>query len=113
MTSLSWFSGKSEPSRKFMSMSLVRFGLDGGASERQVADDAGAFHLAMAGRVVHHRVVLGRAVVPHGHAVRLPAEANLVLGDERLADQVLQQLRRAGRVVLPDAHVLGRVEVGE
>ena len=67
-----------------------------------LADDSGAFHLAMAGRVVHHRVVLGRSVVPHRHAVRLPAETHLVLGDERLADQVLEQLRRAGRLAAGD-----------
>ena len=46
-----------------------------------VADDAGAFHLAMAGRVVHDRVVLGAAVVPDRDAVGLPAPAHLVFGD--------------------------------
>src|SRR5215213_5843859 len=110
MTSLSWFSTKRDPSRKFMSLSVCRWGR---CSERRVADDAGAFHLPVARRVVHHRVMLGAAVVPHGHRVRLPAPAHLVFGDLRLAEQVLQELARAGGVVLADAHALGRVEVRE
>src|SRR5437588_6222650 len=104
MTSLSWFSGKSEPSRKFMVCPCGGFGYGGGrrGSKRQVTDDAGALHLSVARRVVHDRVVLGRTVVPHRHAVRLPAEAHLVFRDVRLGDQVLQQLRTALRVVLAD-----------
>src|SRR4029453_11496710 len=110
MTTFSWFSGNSDPSRKFMVWSLLR---SGGGSIREVADDPGAFHLAVAGRVVHHRVVLGGPVVPHRHRVLLPAPAHLVLGDEGLADEVAQQLPGAGVVVLPEAHVLGRVVVAE
>src|SRR5580765_6665868 len=82
-------------------------------SERLVADDSGAFHLPMARRVVHHRVVLRAAVVPERHAVGLPAEAHLELRDVSLADQVAEQLARARVRVLPEAHVLRRVVVRE
>src|SRR4051812_45275184 len=108
MTSGSWFSGKRWPSRKFMGLSLW-----GRSSESRVALDAGAFHLSMARRVVHHRVVLCRTVVPHGDRVRLPAEAHLVLGNERLRNEVAQQVARAVRVILAVADVQRRVEVGE
>src|SRR6478735_3856068 len=116
MTSLSWFSGNSDPSRKFMAGSLKGWSRKSSGrrrSERDVADDARALHLAMAGRVVHDGVVLGRAVVPHRHAVRLPAEAHLELGDVGLADEVVQELARAGVGVLAEADVFRRVEVGE
>src|SRR6186713_2972065 len=113
MTSFSWFSGKSEPSRKFMAVLCVGIGAGGAGSEGGVANDAGALHLAVARRVVHHRVVLGRAVVPEGEGVLRPAEAHLVLGNGCLADEVLQQLGRAGGVVLAVAHVPRRMEVGE
>src|SRR3954468_20462693 len=98
MTSLLWFSGYNEPSRKFMACPsnlycVLLIGSVGG-----VAHDSGALHLPVAGRVIHHGVVLGATVVPHGHAVGLPAEAHLEFGDGGLADQVLQQLARAGRV---------------
>src|SRR5690348_1879690 len=88
MTSLSWFSGKSDPSRKFMAVLDEDVGA-AAESEGRVADDAGALHLSVARRVVHHRVVLRRTVVPHRDVVRLPAPAHLVLGDERLADEVV------------------------
>src|SRR5574337_2054330 len=115
MTSFSWFSGKRWPSRKFMMglWEVVESNARASGSERGVADDPGALHLAVARRVVDDRIVLGAAVVPHRHRVRLPAEAHLVLGDEGLGDQVLKQLRGAGCVVLADAHVGGGVEVGE
>ena len=58
---------------------------------RRIADDAGTFHLAMAGRVVHHRIVLCVAVVPNSNAVGLPAPAHLVFRNHGLRDQVLQQ----------------------
>src|SRR6185503_14051706 len=82
-------------------------------SERTIADDAGALHLAMAGRIVHHRVMLRAAVVPHRHAVRPPPEAHLVLGYERLADEIVEQLRGPGAVILAVAHVRCRVIVRE
>src|SRR4029453_5596886 len=110
MATFSWFSGNSDPSRKFMVSSLLR---SGGGSIREVADDPGTFHLSVAGRVVHHRVVLGGAVVPEGHAVLLPAEAHLVFGHRRLFDQVAQQVAAGRGVVLPEAHMLRRMEVGE
>src|SRR6516165_6001325 len=123
MTSFSWFSGKSAPSRKFMTGPFVRLGFSGGgklpasagpwASEGRVAGDAGALHLAVAGRVVHDRVVLSAPIVPEGDAVGLPAEAHLVFWDLRLADQILQQLCSARCEVLPVAHIVGLVEVGE
>src|SRR3974390_1158567 len=67
----------------------------------------------MARRVVHDRVLLCRAVVPKRHAVWLPPEANLILRDLGLADQILQKLRAARRIVLAISTVRGRVEVGE
>src|SRR6516162_10927284 len=122
MTSFSWFSGKSAPSRKFMTCPFVRLGFSGGgklpasagpwASEGRVADDAGALHLAVAGRVIHDRIVLCGAVVPEGDAVRLPPPAHLVFGDLRLADQVLQQLRSPRCKVLPIADIGRGVKVG-
>src|SRR6516162_7614138 len=74
ITSFSWFSGKSAPSRKFMIVPFVGYGCKRGvavrpvipASEGRGADDAGALHLAMAGGVIHDRIVLGGAVVPEG-----------------------------------------------
>ncbi|MPN30350.1 hypothetical protein SDC9_177821 [bioreactor metagenome] len=60
-------------------------------SKSRCANDSGTLHLSMAGRVVHHRVMLCRAVVPDGDAAGLPAPADLVLGDRGLADQELQQ----------------------
>src|SRR4051812_22310878 len=105
MTSFSWFSGKSEPSRKFMWMSFELANL--------VALDPGAFHLSIARRVIHDGVVLGRTVVPERDAVLLPAEAHLVFRDEGLAHEVLQQLARTGDGVLAVAHVARGVEVGE
>ena len=72
------------------------------SSEVGFADDSGTFHLSVAGRVVHHRVMLGAAVVPERHAVGLPAEAHLAFGHRGLADQVVQQLASTGREVLTD-----------
>src|SRR6516164_9481374 len=123
MTSFSWFSGKSAPSRKFMTCPLVRLGFSGGgklpasagpwASEGRVAGNAGALHLAVTVRVIHDRVVLRATIVPKRHTVGPPAEAHLVFGDLRLGDQVLQQLRGTGRKVLSVAHIRGGVEIGE
>src|SRR4051812_17049134 len=107
MTSGCWFSGKRWPSRKFMACPCGERG-----SEGRVALDAGAFHLSMAGRVIHDGVVLRRAVVPEGDRVRLPADAHLVLGKESLRHEVTQQVARAVRVVLAVAHVGRRMEVG-
>src|SRR4029078_2758317 len=104
MTSFSWFSGKREPSRKFIARPLSVSGF---------ADDSRALHLAMARGIVHDGVMLRGAVVPEGEGVALPAEPNLVLGDVGLRDEVREELRRAGGVVLPVAHVARRVEVGE
>src|SRR3954469_19511014 len=89
ITSFCWFSGHNDPSMKFMCLLLIEMSLE----EREgsvglVAHDGGALHLAMAGPVVHHRVVLRRAIVPDGHAVRLPPPAHLVLRNEGLADEV-------------------------
>src|SRR5438445_13067375 len=94
---------------------MVGAWLGGGwpASERLVADDGCALHLARGRPVVLYRVVLGAAVVPNGHAVRPPAEPHLVFGNRRLADQVVQQMARARGLVLPVAHVLWRMEVRE
>src|SRR6516164_3455675 len=104
MTSLSWFSGKRESSRKCMTgLSLI--GL--------VADDRGALHLPDGWVVVLDGVVLGAAVVPDGEAVRRPAPAHLVVGNRRLADEVVEQVARARGEVDPVPHVLGRVEVDE
>src|SRR6516162_11271348 len=123
MTSFSWFSGKSAPSRKFMTGPFVRLGFSGGgklpacagpwASEGCVAGDAGALHLAVAGRVIHDRVVLRGTIVPECDTVGPPAEAHLVFGDLHLGDQVLQQLRGTGRKILSVAHIRGDVEIGE
>src|SRR4029453_11277816 len=77
----------------------------GPTSEGPVADDPGALHLAMARWVIHNRVVLRAAVVPERDAVRLPAEADLELGDVRLADQVAEQKARLRIRVLAEAHV--------
>src|SRR4029453_1904388 len=113
MTSLSWCSGKSAPSMKFMTVLWRCYRLNGCGSVRAVAGDPGPLHQAVAGRVVHDRVVLRGAVVPHRHVVLPPAPADLVLGDLRLIHEVLEQLRAAGRVVLAVAHVLRCVEVRE
>src|SRR5688572_5196235 len=95
ITSLGWFSGNNDPSRKFMGISVVMRG--GGAvgsavpdkvngkSTGHVADDSRALHLSMARRVIHHCVMLGAAVVPDGDAVGRPAPADLVFGDMGLA----------------------------
>ena len=69
--------------------------------------------LRTAGQKSVDRIVLRATVVPDGDAVGPPAESHLVLGDARLAEQVLQQVGGARRVVLADAHVRGRVEVAE
>src|SRR3954466_14372939 len=111
MTSFCWFSGHKDPSMKFMYLLLSKCGFGEEGSVRPVAHDGGALHLAMAGRVVHHGVVLRRAIVPDGHAARLPPPAHLVLGDERLADEVPQEVAGAGIHVLAEAHVGGRVVV--
>src|ERR1043165_9647729 len=107
MKSFSWFSGKSESSRKYTGISSVD-GLEG-----FFADDPCALHLAHRGPVVLHGVVLGVAVVPDGEAVLRPAPAHLVLRHGRLADQVVEQLAVAGRVVEAEAHIRRGVEVGE
>src|SRR6185369_3698540 len=112
MISLSWFSGNSEPSRKFMVCVSLEGSRAGGRVSRRsvgsvgaVADDAGALHLSVARRVVHDRVVLRRAVVPERDAVLLPPEAHLELRDVGLAHEVAQELGRAGVGVLAEAHV--------
>src|SRR3712207_9489908 len=58
-------------------------------------------------------VVLRAAVVPDGEAVLRPPPADLVLRDGGLADQVVEQLARARRVVEAEAHVLRGVVVHE
>src|SRR5436190_15485937 len=104
MTSFCWFSWKLDPSRKFIARPFSVGGF---------ADDSRALHLSMARGIVHDGVMLRGAVVPECEGVALPAEANLVLGDLGLRDEVREQLRRARGVVLPVAHVALRVEVGE
>src|SRR3954453_17163747 len=113
MTSFSWFSGNRESSRKCMAELLEQMRGDGGNGSDVGADDSGALHLSDAGPVVLHGVVLGAAVVPDGEAVLRPAPADLVLGNGRLTDQVVQQLARPWPVVQSDAAVLRRVEIGE
>src|SRR6516165_12812822 len=81
--------------------------------EGRFALDTRTLHLAMARCVVHDRVVLGRAVIPERDTVRLPPEADLILGDLRLADQILEELRAARSVVLTIAHVLGGMKIRE
>src|ERR1700756_5272559 len=110
MTRSSWFSGRSESSRKFMGRSFAR---DWRSSVGAVADDAGALHLADRRPVVLDRVVLRGAVVPDGDAVGPPAPTHLVFGDGRPADQVSEQVRRARREVGAVPDVGGRVEIGE
>src|SRR4051795_2663969 len=109
MTSFSWFSGKRESSRKYMGTSP--FGM--GGSESGGADDSRALHLADGGPVVLNGVVLGVAVVPDGEAVVRPPPPHLELGNRGLTDQVVEQFARTRRVVMPESHVLGRVEVRE
>src|SRR4051812_8931728 len=109
MTSFSWFSGNRESSRKYMRISPI----DSRGSESGGADDSRALHLADGGPVVLDGVVLGVAVVPDREAVVRPAPADLVLGNGGLPDQVVEQLARARRVVVPEAHVLGGVVVRE
>src|SRR5574340_494635 len=105
MTSLSWFSGNSASSWKYMVMlRSVSSGKCCGRevsewSEGLVAQDSGAFHLADCGPVVLHRVVLGGSVVPDRDAVLGPAPAHLVLRDRGLARQVPQQVAGSGGVV--------------
>src|SRR5258708_38583357 len=82
-------------------------------SESCVALDACAFHLSMAGRVIHNGVVLSDAVVPERYGVRLPAPPHLVFGDLGLADEVLQQLGCARRVILSKPDVCRGVVVCE
>src|SRR3954453_5188713 len=113
MTSFSWFSGNRESSRKCMAELLEQMRGDGGNGSDVGADDSGALHLSDAGPVVLDGVVLGAAVVPDGEAVLRPAPADLVLGDGRLTDQVVEELALAGRVVESEAHVLRRVVIDE
>src|SRR4051812_11048031 len=114
MTSFSWFSGNRESSRKCMGNGSFRVRESAGrGSESGEAGDSGALHLADGGPVVLDGVVLGAAVVPDGEAVLRPAPADLVLGNGRLTDEVVQQLARAWRVVESEADVLRRVEIGE
>src|SRR3954471_3585778 len=110
MTSFSWFSGKRESSRKYMGSSPFERG-DG--SESGGADDSRALHLADGGPVVLDGVALGVAAVPDGEAVLRPPPAHLVLGHGRLADEVVEELARTRRVVVPESHVLGGVVVRE
>src|SRR3954452_14790118 len=110
MTSFSWFSGNRESSRKYMADLLE---VAGGCGSEVGADDPGALHLADAGPVVLDGVVLGAAVVPDGEAVLGPPPADLVLRDGGLADQVVEQFTRAGRVVEAEAHVLRCVVIDE
>src|SRR3954447_24073248 len=109
MTSFSWFSGKRESSRKYMSIFSVREG----GSEGGGADDSRALHPADGGPVVLDGVVLGVAVVPDREAVVRPAPAHLVLRNRRLPDEVVEQFARTGRVVVPEPHVLRGVVVRE
>src|SRR4051794_23051822 len=111
MTSFSWFSGKRESSRKYMA--VLRSGRGWGGSGGGGADDPGAFHPADGGPVVLNGVVLGVAVVPDGEAVVRPPPPHLELGNRGLTDQVVEQFARTRRVVMPESHVLGRVEVRE
>src|SRR5574337_410628 len=76
-------------------------------SERLVPDDAGALHLARSRPVVHDGVMLGAAVVPDRHAVRAPTETDLVFGNRRLADQVIEQMTRTRGLVLAVATFSG------
>src|SRR3954453_7352768 len=109
MTSFSWFSGKSESSRKYMGAPFGKRGGSGGGG----ADDPGAFHPADGGPVVLDGVVLGVAVVPDREAVVRPAPAHLILRDGGLPDQVAEQLAGTRGVVVPEADVRRRVEVRE
>lgn len=68
---------------------------------RLVANNSSSLHLSMARRVIHHGVVLRGAVVPYCDAVRLPAPTHTVLRDVRTADQITQQIGRAGIGVWP------------
>src|SRR3712207_8165286 len=103
MTSFSWFSGKRESSRKCIGGSPVEVGRDW--SEGGRADDPGALHLADGGPVVLDGVVLGGPVVPDREAVRRPPPADLVLGDGRLADQVVEQDRQSTRLNSSHANI--------
>src|SRR4030095_4409736 len=82
-------------------------------SMRLVADDSGALQIAHRRPEILHRIVLRAAVVPDREAVLAKAEANLVFGDVRLAQQVVEQQARPGIRVLAEAHVLRGVEVGQ
>src|SRR4030095_15706558 len=113
MTSFCWFSGNSAPSRKCMVVSFRWMNCEMPCSVRQVALDAGTLHLPVARRVVHDRVMLRRAIVPKRDAVRPPAPAHPIFRYLRLADQVLQQLRRTRRIVLPAPHSCRRMKIGE
>src|SRR6201995_140139 len=113
MTSFSWFSGNSESSRKCTEIVSCRMSRGSERSEGGLADDSRALHLADGGPVVLDGVVLGRAVVPDGEAVRRPAPAHLVFGDRGAADQITQQVRAPRREVLAVAHIRRRVEVDE
>src|SRR4051812_22542221 len=106
MTSFSWVSGSRESSRNCM---WALLGGSGGAA----ADDARALHFPDGRPVIHDGVMLGAAIIPEGHAVGLPAPADLIFGDCGAADQIGEQIGRAGRIILAVADVLGGVEVGE
>ena len=57
--------------------------------------------------------MLGRTIVPDGHAIGLPREPHLVLGDARLALEVAEEVGGARHLVEAEAHILGRVVVDE
>ena len=58
-------------------------------------------HVAPLRVIVVDRIVLGRAVVPHGDGVRRPVMAELIFGDQRLVEQRIEQ-----RAALAFVHIL-------
>src|ERR671912_659059 len=104
MTSGSWFSGSRLSSMNCMASS---------PSVRFVADDPGPLHFPDGGPVIHDGIMLSAAVIPDGDTVRPPPPAHLVLRNRGARDQIIEQVRSAGGIVLPVPYVLGRVEIGE
>src|SRR5262245_66043844 len=106
MTSFSWVSGSRESSRNCMQESPW-------ASVGPIAHDARQLHLPYGGPVIHHRIVLGAAVIPDRDTVGLPAPSHLILGDGGTADQIGEQVGAARRVVLAVPDILRCVKIGE
>src|SRR5262245_32994223 len=78
-----------------------------------VAFDACTLHFPLCWPIVVHRIVLSGTIVPECNAVFRVAPTYLIFRNGRLTDQIVEKQRRTWCEVLTEAHVCGRVKVGE